>query len=146
MTRKRASFYGKEPKTLEPSYEPLCNVIPISGTFKRGVTERGVFVFACQYMVSLRDRTGSRTVTQMRHPLLVEGRPNCARQSLASTLSALRVAATSYFWCAGTTPILEKNAPRMHGANENLSGGVAAIPGIAPRVAPRIVGFVLIKS
>ena len=32
----------------------------------------------------------------MRHPLLVEGRPNCARQSLASTLSAPRVAATSY--------------------------------------------------
>ena len=34
----------------------------------------------------------------MRHPLLVEGRPNCARQSLAtvaSTLSAPRVAATS---------------------------------------------------
>ena len=32
----------------------------------------------------------------MRHPLLVEGRPNCGRQSLASTLLAPRVAATSY--------------------------------------------------
>ena len=32
----------------------------------------------------------------MRHPLLVKGRPNFARQSLASTLSAPRVAATSY--------------------------------------------------
>ena len=32
----------------------------------------------------------------MRHPLLVKGRPNLARQSLASTLSAPRVAATSY--------------------------------------------------
>ena len=33
------------------------------------------------------------------------------------------------------------------GANENLSGGFAAILGIAPRVAPRIVGFVFkIKS
>ena len=32
------------------------------------------------------------------------------------------------------------------GANENLSGGFAAIPGPAPRVAPRIVGFVLLKS
>ena len=31
----------------------------------------------------------------MRHPFLVEGRPKCARQSLASTLSAPRVAATS---------------------------------------------------
>ena len=50
------------------------------GTFKRGVTERGVFAFACQYIVSPRGRTGNRTVTQMRHPLLVEGRPNCARQ------------------------------------------------------------------
>ena len=67
-----------------------------SGTFKRGVTERGVFAFACQYIVSPRGRTGNRTVTQMRHPLLVEGRPNCARQSLASALSAPRVAATSY--------------------------------------------------
>ena len=64
-------------------------------TFKWGVTERGVFAFACQYIVSPRGRTGNRTVTQMRHPLLVEGRPNCARQSLASTLSAPRVAATS---------------------------------------------------
>ena len=30
----------------------------------------------------------------MRHPLLVEGRPHCARQSLASTLSAPRVGET----------------------------------------------------
>ena len=32
----------------------------------------------------------------MRHPRLVERRPNCVRQSLASTPSAPRVAATSY--------------------------------------------------
>ena len=68
----------------------------VSGTFKRGVTERGVFAFACQYIVSPRGQTGNRTVTQMLHPLLVEGRPNCTRQSLASALSAPRVAATSY--------------------------------------------------
>ena len=43
-------------------------------------------------------------------------------------------------------PQFLKKPPRMQGANENLSGGFAAIPGIAPRVAPRIVGFVLIKS
>ena len=55
----------------------------------RGATERGVFAFACQYVVSPRRRTGN-------HPLLVEGRPNCARQSLASTSSAPRVAATSW--------------------------------------------------
>ena len=55
-----------------------------SGMFKRGVTERGVFGFACLRIVSPRGRTGNRTVTQMRHPLLVEGRPNCAQQSLAS--------------------------------------------------------------
>ena len=58
--------------------------------------ERGVFAFACQYIVSPRGRTGNRTVTQMRHLLLVERRPNRARQSLASTLSAPRVAATWY--------------------------------------------------
>ena len=57
---------------------------------KKGATERGVFAFACQYIVSPRGQTGNRTVTQMQHPLLVEGRPNCARQSLASTLSTSR--------------------------------------------------------
>ena len=41
-------------------------------------------------------RTGNRIGTQMRHPLLVEGRPNSARQLLASTRPAPRVAATSY--------------------------------------------------
>ena len=35
----------------------------------------GVFAFACQYIVSLRGQTGNRTVTQMRNPLLAEGRP-----------------------------------------------------------------------
>ena len=45
---------------------------------------------------SPRGRTGKRTVSQMRHPLFVEGRPNCARQSLATALSAPRVAATLY--------------------------------------------------
>ena len=71
---------------------PKC----FSGTFKREVTERGVFAFACQHIVSPRGRTGNRTVTQMRHPFFVEGRPKRAQQSLASTLSAPRVAATSY--------------------------------------------------
>ena len=68
----------------------------VSSGFGKGVTERGLFALARQYIVSLRGRTGNHAVTQMRHPLLVEGRPNCARQSLASTLSAPRVAATSY--------------------------------------------------
>ena len=74
----------------------------IIGHIWKGVTERGVYAFACQYMVSPRGQTGNRTVTQMRHPLLVEGRPNCVRQSLASTLSAPRVAATSC--CAPRSP------------------------------------------
>ena len=57
---------------------------------------KGGIRIACQYIVSPRGRTGNRTVTQMRHPFLFEGRPNCARQSLASTLSAPCIAATSY--------------------------------------------------
>ena len=61
-----------------------------SGTFNGGVMERGVFAFACQYIVSLRSQTGNRTLTQMRHPLLVQGRPDCTRQSLASTLQRRR--------------------------------------------------------
>ena len=60
------------------------------------VTDRGLFAVACQHIVSPRGRTSYHTVTQMRHPPLVEGRPNCARRSLASTLSAPRVAARSY--------------------------------------------------
>ena len=47
----------------------------VLGRFKRGVTEREVFTYACQYIVSPRGRTGNRTVTQMRHRSLVEGRP-----------------------------------------------------------------------
>ena len=45
----------------------------------------------------------------------------------------------------GPTQFLKKRSENA-GANENLSGGFAEIPGIAPRVAPRIMGFVLIKS
>ena len=45
----------------------------------------------------------------------------------------------------GPPQFLKKRSENA-GANENLSGGFAAILGIAPRVAPRIVGFVLIKS
>ena len=33
------------------------------------LTERGVFAFDCQYIVSPRGRTSNRTVTQMRHIL-----------------------------------------------------------------------------
>ena len=53
---------------------------------KKGGTGKGVLPFACQYAVSPRG-------PDRQHPLLVEGRPNCARQSLASALSALAVAA-----------------------------------------------------
>ena len=69
-------------------------LLPISDK-RRGATERGIFAFACPDIVSPHG-TGNCTVTQMRHPLLVEGRPNCVRQLLASTLSALAVTATSY--------------------------------------------------
>ena len=51
----------------------------------------------------------------------------------------------SYSGARGPPQFLKKRSENA-GANENLSGGFAAIPGIAPRVAPRIVGFVLIKS
>ena len=43
-------------------------------------------------------------------------------------------------------PQFFKKGSENAGANENLSGGFAAIPGIAPRVAPRIVVFALLKS
>ena len=59
----RHEGYPPPPQKLNPLFE---------GTFKRGVTERGVFAFACQYIVSPRGRTGNRTVTQMRHPLFLK--------------------------------------------------------------------------
>ena len=43
-------------------------------------------------------------------------------------------------------PQFLKKRSENSGANENLSNGFAAIPGIAPRVAPRIVVFTLLKS
>ena len=64
---------------------------------KRGVTERELFALACQYIVSPCGRAGNRTVTEMLLPFLVRARPNCARQSLASTQSAPCAAATSYW-------------------------------------------------
>ena len=39
----------------------------------------------------------------------------------------------------GPPQFLKKRSENA-GANESLSGGFAAIPGIAPRVAPRILG------
>ena len=64
--------------------------------FERGLTEGGIFAFVCHYMVS--QRPGPATV--LSHTccvfLLVKARPKCMRQSLASTVSALAVAATSY--------------------------------------------------
>ena len=68
----------------------------VGGGGEAPVTAKKSPLFDENAFESPRGRTGNRTVTQMRHPLLVEGRPDCARQSLASTLLAPRVAATSY--------------------------------------------------
>ena len=68
------------------------------------------------------------------HPEFVPGTP--PRHPTAKFL---------YSGARGPPQFLKKRSENA-GANENLSGGFAAIPGIAPRVAPRIVGFVLIKS
>ena len=54
----------------------------------------------------------------MRHPFLVEGRPNGARQSLASTLLEPRVAATSYCDPGRHTPpvcLPPVNVPNLSG-------------------------------
>ena len=48
--------------------------------------------------------------------------------------------------CARGPPQFLKNRSENAGANENLSWGFPPIPGIAPRVAPRIVVSVLLKS
>ena len=72
-----------------------CSDSTVRADLKGGNGKEGIRI-SCQYIVSPHGRTCNHTVTQMRHPLLVEGRPNCARQPLASTLSAPRVAATSY--------------------------------------------------
>ena len=48
--------------------------------------------------------------------------------------------------CARGPPQFLKKRSENAGSNVNISCGSAAIPGIAPRVAPRIVGFVLISE
>ena len=61
---------------------PVLCPCPCLGHIEKGGNGEGVFAFACQGIASLRGRTGNRTVTQMhvRHLLLVERRPNFARQ------------------------------------------------------------------
>ena len=60
-------------------------------------------------------------------------------------VKVIRVVAVIISGARGPPQFLKKSSENA-GANENLSGGFAANPGIAPGVAPRIVGFVLIKS
>ena len=48
--------------------------------------------------------------------------------------------------CARGPPQFSKKRSENGGANENLLCGFAAIPGIAPAVAPRILVLVLLKS
>ena len=81
---------------IEPESGDSCCPSGTASVGLRGVSERGVCASGCQCIVSLHCRTGSRTVTQIERPLLVEGRPNCVRQSLASTVSALIVGASLY--------------------------------------------------
>ena len=56
--------------------------------------------------------------------------------------------ATSHFFFSGARgpPQFLRKRSENAGANENLSCGFPSIPGIAPGVAPRILGFVLLKS
>ena len=61
---------------------------------------KGVFTFACQYIVSPHCRTGNHIVTQIRHPIPCSSMTNCAQQSLASTVSARSVAA-AWYWHPG---------------------------------------------
>ena len=75
--------------------ESSCCVRGLVGHMYKGGSGKGG-IRICLPVHCLSARTGNRTVTQMRHPFLVEGRPNRARQSLASTLSAPRVKVISY--------------------------------------------------
>ena len=116
------------------------------------------------HCLSARSDRQPYTVTRMRHPLLVEGRRNCARQSLASTLSAPRVAVTSY--CDSgrhanvVTPSLAMLTPCLH--VPNLRGvllhdplgvhptlRVDAAPVARPQMrgfTPRVVCVVLVNA
>ena len=88
----------------------LCSFIslflcPCRTHSREGVPERGVFAFTCQYIISLRGRTGN--------PLLFAGQPNCARQSLVSTVLAPRVATTSYCHPVATQMFLKRSRLRL---------------------------------
>ena len=64
--------YGSEHLLSDP--EVRASVV-YSGNDSMGGQQTGVFAVACQCIVSRRDRTGNRTVTHRRHPLLLEARP-----------------------------------------------------------------------
>ena len=76
-----------------PCFQLLSLAFFLAGLQGRGYA-KGVFAFACQCIVSPRPR--SATVLSHRCCIPLLARPNCARQSLASTVSVLAVAATSY--------------------------------------------------
>ena len=64
----------KAQTSAKKHYRTFSRFSALSGRFERGVAESGVFAFACQCIVSSRpDR--QRTVIEMRHSVLVEGRP-----------------------------------------------------------------------
>ena len=61
--------FPREARLINPVHG--CMLKGLDGQAKKGVTERKVFAFACQYIVSRRRRSGNRTLTQFQHPLLV---------------------------------------------------------------------------
>ena len=102
------------------------NVSGISGRFKRRVTERGVFAFACQYTVSPHCQTGNHTVTQMQHPfLLVEGRPNCARQGTCQYIVGA---------CGRCDIVLSSRSPRVGWGIPQVRSSRASKGGEHPRL------------
>ena len=61
-------------------------------------------------------------------------------------ITSVIISARRVFLVRGDHPNSWKNAPRMQGQMKIFRAGSRQFRGIAPRVAPRIVGFVLIKS
>ena len=116
----------------------LNNPLPALRRFERGVMEGCVIAFGCQCALSL---CAAGLATLLSHKsdtpfgrtrLLLGGRPNCARQSLANTVPVVVVGTSSC--CLGCTP-------RGHPTTRLLRGVLRRVLEIAfKKVLRRVLG------
>ena len=112
LQQKRMESSEKVSRKIIHKVTAISSVASYTGRFKGGNGKGGYsHVLACT--LSLRCQASNRAVTKMQHPRLIEGQPNCARQSLASALSALAVGAASCCHLGRHGKVITKETKKM---------------------------------